>query len=55
MKEAGHRLYPLRYMHRKLWILKKYDLTIGDIEKLSRLAYHCFLCGKCSKVCPQGN
>lgn len=34
--------------------LKKYDLTIGDIEKLSRLAYHCFLCGKCSKVCPQG-
>ena len=34
--------------------LKKYDLTIGDIEKLSRLVYHCFLCGKCSKVCPQG-
>ncbi len=34
--------------------LKKYDLTIGDTEKLSRLAYHCFLCGKCSKVCPQG-
>ena len=34
--------------------LKKYDLTIGDTEKLSKMAYHCFLCGKCSKVCPQG-
>ena len=34
--------------------LKKYDLTIGDTEKLFRLAYHCFLCGKCSEVCPQG-
>ena len=33
--------------------LKKYDLTIGDTEKLSKMAYHCFLCGKCSKVCPQ--
>ena len=34
--------------------LKKYDLTIGDTVKLSKLAYHCFLCGKCSEVCPQG-
>ena len=34
--------------------LKKYDLTIGDTEKLSKMTYHCFLCGKCSKVCPQG-
>lgn len=34
--------------------LKKYGLTIGDTEKLSKMAYHCFLCGKCSKVCPQG-
>ena len=32
--------------------LKKYDLTIGDTEKLSKMAYLCFLCGKCSKVCP---
>jgi fumarate reductase (CoM/CoB) subunit B len=23
--------------------LKKYDLTIGDTEKLSKMAYHCFL------------
>ena len=34
--------------------LKKYDLTIGDTEKLSKMAYHCFLCGKCSKVNPLG-
>ena len=34
--------------------LKKYDLTIGDTEKLSKMAYHCLLCGKCSKVWPQG-
>ena len=33
--------------------LKKYDLTIGDTEKLSKMAYHCFLCGKCPP--PDGN
>ena len=27
--------------------LKKYGLDIGDTEKLNKLAYHCFLCGKC--------
>lgn len=34
--------------------LKKYGLDIGDTEKLNKLAYHCFLCGKCSEVCPVG-
>lgn len=34
--------------------LTKYGLDISNIEKLSELAYHCFLCGKCSEVCPVG-
>lgn len=34
--------------------LQKYDIAIGDKEKLYELAYHCFLCGECSKVCPIG-
>lgn len=34
--------------------LKKYDIDIGDFEKLRELAYHCFLCGRCSAVCPLG-
>ena len=34
--------------------MKKYGLDIGDTEKLNKLAYHCFLCGKCSEVCPVG-
>lgn len=34
--------------------LKKYNLDIGDEEKLKELSYHCFLCGKCSQVCPKG-
>ena len=32
--------------------LKKNNLCIGDTEKLRELAYHCFLCGKCTEVCP---
>ena len=32
--------------------LKKYGIDIGDIERLKELAYHCFLCGKCTEVCP---
>lgn len=32
--------------------LKKYSIDIGDTEKLKELAYHCFLCGKCTEVCP---
>ncbi|ADL03781.1 (Fe-S)-binding protein [Lacrimispora saccharolytica] len=34
--------------------LEKYKLDIGDKEKLEELSYHCFLCGKCSEVCPKG-
>lgn len=34
--------------------LKKYNMDIGDGDKLRELAYHCFLCGKCSSVCPEG-
>lgn len=32
--------------------LKKYGIDIGDTERLRELAYHCFLCGKCTEVCP---
>lgn len=34
--------------------LQKYNIDIGDGAKLKELAYHCFLCGKCSEVCPAG-
>nr|WP_296032522.1 (Fe-S)-binding protein [uncultured Dorea sp.] len=33
--------------------LKKYGIDIGDIKRLNELAYHCFLCGKCTEVCPE--
>lgn len=32
--------------------LSKYGIDIGDTERLGELAYHCFLCGRCSEVCP---
>lgn len=32
--------------------LSKYEISIGDIERLRELAYHCFLCGACTSVCP---
>lgn len=35
-------------------MLSKYGINIGDIEKLRELAYHCFLCGECARVCPEG-
>lgn len=34
--------------------LKKYNLDFNNEEKLNELSYHCFLCGKCSEVCPYG-
>lgn len=34
--------------------LQKYGLDLGDTEKLNELAYHCFLCGRCTEVCPKG-
>ena len=32
--------------------LSKYGIDIGDTPRLRELAYHCFLCGKCTEVCP---
>lgn len=32
--------------------LGKYGIDIGDTDRLRELAYHCFLCGKCTEVCP---
>ena len=34
--------------------LRKYQMDIGNEEKVKELAYHCFLCGKCGSVCPAG-
>ena len=34
--------------------LTKYGIDICDTERLKELAYHCFLCGRCSSVCPVG-
>ncbi len=33
--------------------LSKYGIDIGDTERLKELAYHCFLCGYCTDVCPE--
>lgn len=34
--------------------LQKYQMDIGDVVQLRELAYHCFLCGTCTAVCPEG-
>lgn len=34
--------------------LSKYQIDIGDRKRLEQLAYHCFLCGRCTEVCPIG-
>lgn len=34
--------------------LSKYKIDIGDRNQLEELAYHCFLCGRCTEVCPIG-
>lgn len=34
--------------------LDKYKLDLSETEKLQKLSYHCFLCGKCAEVCPRG-
>lgn len=39
---------------RQCLFLKKYGIDIGNTDKLRELAYHCFLCGRCSAVCPKG-
>lgn len=33
--------------------LSKYGIDIGNIDELKRLAYHCFLCGECTRACPE--
>lgn len=33
--------------------LKKYDLDLAAFAEHPELAYHCFLCGDCSRVCPK--
>lgn len=33
--------------------LRKYGLDISNTDRINELAYHCFLCGNCSRVCPQ--
>ena len=32
----------------------KHGIDIGDTDKLKELSYHCFLCGRCTEVCPAG-
>lgn len=32
--------------------LSKYGIDIGDTDRLRELAYHCFMCGMCTRVCP---
>lgn len=34
--------------------LDKYKIDIDDMKGFKELAYHCFLCGKCSEICPKG-
>ena len=29
-------------------------MDIGDTARIKKLLYHCFLCGRCTDVCPQG-
>lgn len=34
--------------------LSKYEIDICDTDRLKELAYHCFLCGRCTELCPVG-
>lgn len=34
--------------------LQKYGLDLAAFAEHPELAYHCFLCGECSRVCPKG-
>lgn len=34
--------------------LQKYGLDLAGFSRRNDLAYHCFLCGVCSRVCPKG-
>lgn len=35
-------------------LLTKYQIDIGDEEQVEELIWHCFLCGRCTEVCPKG-
>lgn len=34
--------------------LSKYEMDLGDVERLRSHTYGCFLCGECDRVCPMG-
>lgn len=34
--------------------LLEHGIDLGDEKEFRELAYHCFLCGECARVCPQG-
>lgn len=34
--------------------LSKYGIDICDTQRLKELAFHCFLCGRCTQICPVG-
>lgn len=34
--------------------LSSYGIDIGDVESLREKAFHCFMCGRCTEVCPIG-
>ncbi len=34
--------------------LEKYQLDLSDKQKLKEVAFNCFLCGRCTAVCPVG-
>ena len=59
MRDKGKNVNPKRCIHchkcrENCTFLTKYRLDIGDIGQWEKLLYHCFLCGKCTGVCPQG-
>ena len=38
---------------RKCDFLKKYNINLAEFTERKDLAYHCFLCGECERVCPK--
>lgn len=58
-RQAGKRAEASECVHchicqKNCEFLGKYKIDIGDREELEKLAYHCFLCGRCTQVCPKG-
>lgn len=39
---------------RKCAFLQKYQMDLQGFGEHPELAYHCFLCGQCTRVCPKG-